>query len=71
MTIRSMIEQVRAIVGHGQPEFGQIPYRTGENMALWADRSLARELLGWAPQVLLEEGLARTIEYYRSEKSAI
>jgi UDP-glucose 4-epimerase len=70
-TIRSMIEKVRAIVGQGQPDFGQIPYRTGENMALWADINLARELLGWAPPVPLEEGLARTIEYYRSEKSAI
>ena len=71
VAIRSMIEQARALVGQGQPAFGQIPYRMGENMALWADTNLARELLGWAPQVSLEEGLARTIEYYRSEKSAI
>jgi len=71
VTIRAVIEQVRAIVGQGHPDFGQIPYRTGENMAWWADTNLARELLGWAPRVLLEKGLARTVEYYRSEKSAI
>ena len=71
VTIRAVIEKVRAIVGQGQPNFGQIPYRTDENMALWADTNLAREQLGWAPQVLLQEGLARTIEPYRSEKSAI
>ena len=29
------------------------------------DISLARELLGWEPVVGLEEGLGRTIEYYR------
>ena len=70
-TIRGVIERVRSIVGFGQPEFGRIPYRPGENMALWADTKLARELLGWAPKVSLEEGLARTIEYYRNENSAI
>ena len=29
------------------------------------DISLARKVLGWEPQVKLEEGLARTIEYFR------
>jgi len=71
VTIREVIEQVRDIIGQGQSDFGKIPYRIGENMALWADIDLARELLGWAPQVLLNEGLARTVEYYRREKSAI
>jgi nucleoside-diphosphate-sugar epimerase len=58
-------------VGRGQPEFGRIPYRPGENMALWADTKLVRELTGWAPKVSLEEGLAKTIEYYRNENSAV
>jgi len=71
VTIRFMIEQVRSIIGKGEPDFGRIAYRTGENMALWADTSLARELLGWAPQVPVEEGLARTVRYYRSENSGI
>ena len=70
-TIREVIERVRDIIGQGQPVFGKIPYRTGENMALWADTNLARELLGWAPRVKLNEGLARTVEYYKREKSAI
>ena len=71
VTIRFMIEQVRSIIGKGEPDFGRIANRTGENMALWADTSLARELLGWAPQVPLEEGLARTVRYYRSANSGI
>lgn len=71
VTIRSMIEQVCACVGRGQPDFGQVPYRAGENMALWADTSLARKLLNWAPQISLEEGLANTVQYYRSGNSAI
>jgi len=67
VTIRAIIEQVREIIGQGEPAFGQIPYRAGENMALWADTRLARELFNWAPRVTLPEGLARTIDYYRSD----
>ena len=29
------------------------------------DISRARELLGWEPKVALEEGLGRTIDYFR------
>jgi UDP-glucose 4-epimerase len=32
----------------------------------YADDSLARRMLGWRPNVPLREGLARTIEYYRT-----
>lgn len=42
---------------------------------LWADSRKAREILGWSPQVSLEEGLRRTIdwiethlEYYRPQE---
>lgn len=66
VTIRSVIERVRDIIGRGDPDFGSVPYRAGENMALWADLSLARELLDWTPAVALDEGLARTIDYYRT-----
>lgn len=70
VSIRAMIEHVCALVGQGLPDFGKIPYRPGENMALWADTALARELLSWQPQVSLEQGLAKTIEYYRNAEIA-
>jgi UDP-glucuronate decarboxylase len=31
------------------------------------DIALAKELLGWEPKVSLEEGLAKTIEYFRGK----
>ncbi|MCY0725858.1 GDP-mannose 4,6-dehydratase, partial [Klebsiella pneumoniae] len=36
-----------------------------EVMRLLCDRSKAEQLLGWAPQVSLEEGLSRTVDYIR------
>ena len=35
---------------------------------LLSDNTLARELMGWAPAVTLEEGLARTVEWVRDNR---
>ena len=61
ISIREIIELVRSIIGYGNPEFGKIPYRVGENMALYADTTKARKLLNWAPEIEIEEGVRRTI----------
>ncbi len=46
-----------------QPEF--LPARVGDVRESLADITLARRLLGYEPQVRLEEGIKRTIEYYQ------
>ena len=61
ISIREIIELVRSIIGYGNPEFGKIPYRVGENMELYADTTKARKLLNWAPEIEIEEGVRRTI----------
>ena len=69
VSIRSVIEQVVALTGKGKAEFGKHPYRPGENMSLYADISKAERELGWRPETSLEEGLKKTIEYYRNSIS--
>lgn len=46
-----------------QPEF--LPARVGDVRESLADVTLARRLLGYEPQVRLEDGLKRTIDYYQ------
>jgi nucleoside-diphosphate-sugar epimerase len=65
VSIRSVVEAIRALVGKGDPRYGEIGYRPGETMALYADISSAKKLLGWTPTVTLEEGLRRTIDSMR------
>ncbi len=69
VSIRSVIEKVVELIGKGRADFGGYPYRPCENMELYADISLAKSLLDWKPQINLEEGLKRTIEYYRKSVS--
>jgi nucleoside-diphosphate-sugar epimerase len=65
VSIRQMIETVRKLTGRGEPQFGKIAYRSGENMALYANISKAKTLLGWEPKVTLENGISETIQYFK------
>lgn len=65
VTIRSVVDEVQKIIGTGIPQYGQIPYRPGENMELYADTGKAKDILNWRPKISLNAGLRRTIDYYR------
>lgn len=62
VSIREVIEMVRRLIGKGEPDFGQVAYRPGENMSLYADIGKAKAILGWEPAVSLEAGLGLTIK---------
>jgi nucleoside-diphosphate-sugar epimerase len=59
------MDAVQKQVGKGSLCYGKRPYRKGENMALYADIGKAQQLLNWVPTVSLDDGIARTIEWYR------
>jgi len=65
ISIRKVIELVQEVVGQGVPDFGAVPYRVGESMALYADVAKAKKLLGWEPSVSIDEGISRTVHYYQ------
>jgi CDP-glucose 4,6-dehydratase len=43
----------------------------GEIDRQWVDAAKLRELTGWRPRVALEDGLARTIDWYREHPTAL
>jgi len=65
--VREIIELIVQMIGSGRPQFGKVPYRTGENMSLYADISAAREILNWSPRWTLLNGLNTTIDWIRSK----
>ena len=62
--IKSVIKKVVDILGSGNPRFGEIEYRSNENLSLYADISKAQELISWNPKIDFDLGLKRTIDYY-------
>ena len=65
VSIRSMVEMVVRLVGKGNPKFGEIKYRTGENMSLFADISKAKNDLGYTPSISLSDGVSKTISFFK------
>ncbi|WP_156296697.1 NAD-dependent epimerase/dehydratase family protein [Mycobacterium paragordonae] len=57
-----------AVGGPDDPEFH--PPRLGDLKRSCLDIGLAAEVLGWRPQVQLDEGVRRTVEYFRHHKHA-
>ncbi|MCX6804173.1 MAG: GDP-mannose 4,6-dehydratase, partial [Candidatus Diapherotrites archaeon] len=45
---------------------GDIPYRPNEIWRMYSDSSKAKKLLGWEPKISFDEGLKRTIEWFRA-----
>lgn len=44
---------------------GALEYRPTEIWRMYADNTRAKELLGWQPSVSLDEGLKRTVDWFR------
>jgi len=62
-SIRDLAERVSEIVGSG--EIRSLPLPVDDPRVRRPDITRARGLLGWEPAVSLEDGLARTIPYFR------
>jgi len=67
ISVKHVIKMVKDIVGSGQPQFGSVPYRKGENMELYAEISKSKRILQWTPKVTLDKGIKITIKYFRNE----
>lgn len=65
--VRDVVDEVaRMIGGAGSPDYGALPDRENERSQV-ADYEHTRTLLRWTPRVPLQEGLARTLAWYRDQ----
>jgi len=65
VSILELAEKVRQVTGSASRVVFR-PLPEGDPKRRCPDISKARQVLGWEPQVSLEEGLQRTLEYFRS-----
>ena len=65
VSLNSLFSVLRDVIGADvEPIHG--PTRKGDVRDSQADNTLARELLGFDPQVTVEDGLRRTVEWFRT-----
>ena len=71
VSMRDLTTRILDLMGNPiEAEFGAMPERPTEIMRMYCDATKARERLGWQPRTTLDEGLAKTIEWYRGELAA-
>lgn len=64
-SINEIFESLKKITGYQkEPVYG--PAKLGETRHIYLDSSKARQVLGWAPTVDLDDGMAKTVEYFNS-----
>jgi nucleoside-diphosphate-sugar epimerase len=70
ISLNELFRALRDLTGrHVNPGYG--PARAGDVRDSQADISRARQLLGYEPTVSFEEGLRRTVDWYRTHDGAV
>lgn len=68
-TINEIFRRLKAITGYPwEAIYG--PAKTGETFRIYLDTKRIRKELNWEPKVALEEGLARTVDFFRERVRA-
>jgi CDP-glucose 4,6-dehydratase len=71
-TVQEVVELVSSITGTNvKPDFRGTGTPPGEIDRQCVDSTKLHELTGWRPRVELEEGLRRTVEWYRAHLAAL
>ncbi len=63
-SVNTLFRTLRELTGSSQEEIHG-PAMPGEQLRSCLENRLASEVLGWYPEVSLEEGLARTVSFFR------
>jgi UDP-glucose 4-epimerase len=64
--IRDVVKKIAALTHTKSTlEIGALPYRPTEIWRMYADRSRAETILGWKPRIALDEGLKKTVDWFR------
>ena len=66
VSVKFIINKISKIIKQGKPQFNKIPFRKNENLKLYPSISKIKRFLGWKPKTNLNEGLVKTINYYKT-----
>ncbi len=66
ISIKELVTNIHRLSGSkSQLKIGALPYRPTEIWRMFCDNKRAKEILEWEPRISFEEGLTKTIDWYR------
>lgn len=70
--IREIVERVRDLIDPSlRLQFGELPYPSDQQMRLAANIDRLLTATGWTPEFSIEEGLKRTVDWYKNHPRRI
>jgi nucleoside-diphosphate-sugar epimerase len=63
VSLNTVISKLEELLGKKAKIYHK-PFHVADLMETWADISKAKNLLGWEPQVSLEQGLRKSVQWY-------
>jgi len=71
ISVRDLLERLaRLLDGVDLLDIGALPGRPGDPAVLAPDVGRLTETVGWRPRIGLDEGLSRTVEWWRARLEA-
>ena len=67
VSLNIIISKLEELLGK-KAKIDHKPFHVADLMETWADISKAKRLLGWEPQVSLEEGLEKSVQWYTNNQ---
>ncbi len=67
ITINALIARLETLIG-SSAKIERHPRHPADMLANWADVSKAGKLLGWEPQIPLQEGIQLLVQWYQAER---
>ena len=68
VSVKFIINKISKIIKQGKPQFNKIPFRKNENLKLYPSIHKIKKILRWKPSTNLNQGLVKTINYYKTIK---
>jgi nucleoside-diphosphate-sugar epimerase len=68
VSLNTIISKLEQLLGR-KAKIDHKPFHVADLMETWADISKAKNLLGWEPQVSLEEGLKKSVQWYLKNRN--
>ena len=67
VSLNTIISRLEELLGK-KAKINHKPFHVADLMETWADISKAKRLLDWEPQVSLEEGFKKSVQWYMDNR---
>ena len=66
ISVKEMVNKIIKTTGRGKAKFNYLKTKRKQNLKLYPSINKIKKMLGWKPKILLDEGLKRTIDFYKT-----